>query len=222
MEATLLSGLLSSRSRIVVCPWGEPAPGPDHRFHGEGSVIRVCVAERGKTGCGIPCTGALHRFARLLSAGLHKPGFEREVGLLLAQILRLKGDGVVCSSQSIRLREAAAALIENEVGALVICGADGSVDGVFSERDLVSAVAQCGESAMEASVSIFLRAGFPTARPEDDVSLALHLMTDRRVRHLPVLHERKLVGLVSIGDLVKWRIAEADADADAMRAYIQH
>lgn len=142
--------------------------------------------------------------------------------MILAQILRLKGSGVVCSSRSIRLREAATALAGNKVGALVVRGSDGGVEGLFSERDLVNAVAQFGASVLEAPVHSFVSGCFSAVRPEDSVFRAMQLMTDRRVRHLPVISDRLLVGVVSIGDLVKWRIAEADADVDAMRAYIQH
>ncbi len=142
--------------------------------------------------------------------------------MILAQILRIKGSGVVCSSPSIRLREAAKALAGNKVGALVVRGTDGGVDGLFSERDLVSAIAQCGGIALDAPVSSFVSGCFSAVRPDESVFRAMQMMTQRRVRHLPVINERELVGVVSIGDLVKWRIAEADADVDAMRAYIQH
>lgn len=142
--------------------------------------------------------------------------------MILAQILRLKGDGVVCVSQSVLLREAVMTLDRSSVGALVLRTSEGAVAGVFSERDLVKALARHGSDALLEQVSTFVSHDVPLARPEDTVLGAMQLMTVRRVRHLPVVTGDVLEGVVSLGDLVKWRIAEADAEVDAIRSYIQH
>jgi CBS domain-containing protein len=113
-------------------------------------------------------------------------------------------------------------LDRSSVGALVLRTSEGAVAGVFSERDLVKALARHGSDALLEQVSTFVSHDVPLARPEDTVLGAMQLMTVRRVRHLPVVTGDVLEGVVSLGDLVKWRIAEADAEVDAIRSYIQH
>jgi CBS domain-containing protein len=92
--------------------------------------------------------------------------------------------------------------------------------GILSERDIVRAVARDGAAAMDAPVSSVMTAKVVTAAPSDRIDAALARMTDRRIRHLPVIQDGALVGFVSIGDLVKAQIDMALAEADAMRAYI--
>jgi CBS domain-containing protein len=98
--------------------------------------------------------------------------------------------------------------------------ADGAIIGVFSERDLVREIARRGAKALGDNVASAMSREVITAHPDETIDDCLGRMTDRRVRHLPVLQEVRLIGIVSIGDLVKHRIAAAEAESAAMQAYI--
>lgn len=141
--------------------------------------------------------------------------------MILANILRQKGGDVISVAETATLREAAVKLDELKVGAMVILGEAGSVIGVFSERDLARAIARKGAEAMTMSVADCMTRKVVTAHPMDTIDQAMNAMTDRRIRHLPVVDGGELLGVVSIGDLVKMRIAEADAEVNAIRSYIQ-
>ncbi|MEZ5939049.1 MAG: CBS domain-containing protein [Hyphomonadaceae bacterium] len=141
--------------------------------------------------------------------------------MILEQILREKGGSVYSVSENATLKEAAELLDSRKVGAMVILGESGKVIGVFSERDLVRAVARTGPDALSQRVADFMTRKVVTADPQETVDAAMERMTDRRIRHLPVVSGQQLKGVVSIGDLVKWRIAEARAEVDAIRSYIQ-
>lgn len=96
-----------------------------------------------------------------------------------------------------------------------------AVAGIFSERDVIRCLHEGGAAALERPIADVMTAPALVVTPDEQVIGALSLMTHRRVRHLPVAVEGHLVGFVSIGDLVKYRIDRIEADADAMRAYIQ-
>jgi CBS domain-containing protein len=97
---------------------------------------------------------------------------------------------------------------------------DGEVAGIISERDIVRGLAQEGAEALRRPVSAFMSRDVVFALPSETVDDLLTRMTDRRIRHLPVCEDRTLLGLVSIGDLVKTKIAESEAEAEHLRAYI--
>ena len=105
------------------------------------------------------------------------------------------------------------------MGALIVCDGD-QVVGVFSERDVVKAVAAEGPGALSRSVSDFMSADVVFAKPSETVEILMGRMTDRRIRHLPVLHDTRLAGVISIGDVVKCQIAEATHEAESLRSYI--
>lgn len=140
--------------------------------------------------------------------------------MLIAHVLREKGAAVHTLHADATLERAAQELFARRVGALVVLDADGAILGVFSERDLVREVAKRGASALGDTVAAAMSRDVVTARLDENVDEGLARMTDRRVRHLPVVEEVRLVGIVSIGDLVKHRIAAAEAEAAAMQAYI--
>jgi CBS domain-containing protein len=96
----------------------------------------------------------------------------------------------------------------------------GHVVGIVSERDIVRAVAERGAEALSTPVSAAMTATVVFAAPGETVDSLLGRMTDRRVRHLPVCHKDRLVGLVSIGDLVKSKISEVEAEAEGLKSYI--
>lgn len=140
--------------------------------------------------------------------------------MTIAAILNGKGHEVVSVSSASRVSEAVALLAERRIGALPVID-DAEVTGVFSERDVIYALAQDGAAALDRTVGSVMTAPPVTVAPQDAVLGALSLMTRRRIRHLPVIEEGRMIGLVSIGDLVKYRIERIEADAAAMRDYIQ-
>lgn len=139
---------------------------------------------------------------------------------MIASILAGKGTAVVSISPDTTLTEAARLLTERRIGAVAVVDPAGALAGILSERDIVRAVAAQGEAALTAPASSAMTAKVLTAEPGDRIDAALARMSDRRIRHLPVVQGGKLVGFVSIGDLVKAQIDMALAEADAMRAYI--
>jgi CBS domain-containing protein len=139
--------------------------------------------------------------------------------MLVSQILRRKGDTVFTTTPSETVGAVANLLNARRVGALVVLEAD-RVAGIVSERDLVRAVSEGGAAALGQPVSSCMTRDVLFAEPGETVDALLARMTDRRIRHLPVCRNERLVGLVSIGDLVKAKISEVEAEADDLKAYI--
>ena len=140
--------------------------------------------------------------------------------MTIAAILKTKGAEVVSLPPSATVAGAVALLAEKRIGALPVVEGD-AVVGVFSERDVVYCLAAKGAAALELSVGEVMTAPARTVSPNEPVLGALSLMTRRRIRHLPVIDGGRLVGFVSIGDLVKHRIDHIEREAEAMRSYIQ-
>ncbi|MCG8442509.1 MAG: CBS domain-containing protein [Caulobacterales bacterium] len=111
-------------------------------------------------------------------------------------------------------------LDEHKIGALVITGAGGELRGVVSERDIARAIARHGAAALDQSVDHIMTSKVVTAAPNDTIDVMMGCMTERRIRHLPVLEQGRLVGLVSIGDIVKAKIEAAEAENEAIKTYI--
>ena len=139
--------------------------------------------------------------------------------MLVSQILRSKGDTEFTIAPSEPIAAVAALLNSRRVGALVELDKD-AVAGIVSERDIVRAVAEGGASALGRPVSTVMTKDVLFAEPGETIDSLLGRMTDRRIRHLPVCQKDRLVGIVSIGDLVKWKISEVEAEADGLKAYI--
>jgi len=140
--------------------------------------------------------------------------------MLVSQILKDKGDLVFTASPQETVGAAAALLVSRRVGAMVIVDADDKVVGIVSERDVVRVVAEKGGTGLSAPLSSCMTREVLFAEPGETVDVLLERMTDRRVRHLPVVKDGRLVGIVSIGDLVKSKIAETEAEAQTLKAYI--
>jgi CBS domain-containing protein len=138
-----------------------------------------------------------------------------------ARILDDKGATVFTVRPTQSLQEAAAALTQYKVGAMIVTGADQEPVGVFSERDLARAVAQSGASALIEPVSSVMSTGLITAGPSDTVDTLLSLMTEKRVRHIIIMQGSDMQGVVSIGDVVKRKIAQTEAEAESLKAYIE-
>lgn len=141
--------------------------------------------------------------------------------MILEQILKEKGGQVFSVAESATLKEAADLLDSRKVGAMVILSEAGAVIGVISERDIVRNIARIGAAALKCTVGEVMTRNIVTARAHETLETAMDRMTDRRIRHLPVVESGRLLGVVSIGDLVKWRIAEAQSEVDAVRSFIQ-
>lgn len=140
--------------------------------------------------------------------------------MIIEQILNDKGREVISLRANNTLREAAKLLDERRIGAVVTLDADGGIVGVLSERDIVRQFARQGEASLDMNVASAMTRAVITISAEASVDEALQLMTDRRIRHLPVVRNNRLTGFVSIGDLVKWKIAETEAEAEAMKSYL--
>ena len=140
--------------------------------------------------------------------------------MLVSQILKNKGDLVFTASPNETVAAAAALLQSRHVGALVIVDDQDRVAGILSERDIVRVVAEKGGAGLSLPISSCMSSEVVFASPNETVHSLLERMTDRRIRHLPVLKDGRLAGLVSIGDLVKSKIAESEAEAENLKAYI--
>jgi CBS domain-containing protein len=140
--------------------------------------------------------------------------------MTIAKILGAKGGAITSISPEQTIQAAASILTKQRVGALMVLDQQGALVGILSERDIVRLCAEQGSPALGALVGEAMTKDVMTASPQDRIDSAMARMTDRRIRHLPVLEGATLIGIVSIGDLVKAKIDEALADADAMRAYI--
>lgn len=140
--------------------------------------------------------------------------------MTIATILKNKGDEVVQVSSSETMRNVVALLAERRIGAVPVVDGD-QVVGVFSERDVVQQIARHGAAILDAPVSQVMTSPAHTVEPGMSVLAALSLVTQRRHRHLPVLQAGRMVGFVSIGDLVKYRIDKIESEASALREYIQ-
>jgi len=132
-------------------------------------------------------------------------------------ILRNKGRSVTTIAPEARIATAVALLRRHAVGALVVSRDGAAVDGILSERDIVTALADHSAATLELTVADLMSRHVITCRREDSVADLAALMTDKRIRHLPVVDRGVLAGIVSIGDVVKHRIDEVEGEASSMR-----
>ncbi|MFA5990505.1 MAG: CBS domain-containing protein [Sphingomonas sp.] len=140
--------------------------------------------------------------------------------MTIAAILAAKGRDIVSISPNATVMDATTLLAQRRIGAVPVME-DGRVVGIFSERDVIHALDNHGVAALAQPVGDVMTSPAISVAPADAVMAALSLMSRRRIRHLPVESGGEVVGFVSIGDLVKYRIDRIEADASAMRDYIQ-
>ncbi|HEV2748027.1 MAG TPA: CBS domain-containing protein [Allosphingosinicella sp.] len=140
--------------------------------------------------------------------------------MTIGAILGGKGDEVVSVGCDTSVRDAIAKLAEHRIGAMPVLR-DAKVAGIMSERDVIHCLKTDGAAILDWKVERVMTAPAITVTREVSVLAALSMMTKRRVRHLPVVEGERVVGIVSIGDLVKYRIDRIEQEAEAMRAYIQ-
>ncbi len=136
-------------------------------------------------------------------------------------ILKTKGSKIVTIGPDESVAEAARTLKRERIGALVVSDDGQKVLGIVSERDIVSGLADPGmKNLLEIKVSKLMTSEVLTCNPEDSVQHCMSVMTERRVRHLPVVRDDKMVGLISIGDVVKNRLEELESEAGFLRNLI--
>jgi len=138
----------------------------------------------------------------------------------IAAILQNKGSEVLSVRGDTPVHEAVALLAERKIGALPVVE-DGRVRGIMSERDVIYCLRSDGAAMLDWTVDRIMTAPAITVTLDTEIMSALSLMTRRRIRHLPVVESEALIGLVSIGDLVKFRMDKIEAEAAAMLSYIQ-
>ena len=140
--------------------------------------------------------------------------------MTIASVLRDKGSAVETIAGDATLTEVVRRLGEKRIGALPVIDGD-RIAGIISERDVIYCLRQHGAEVLDWPVNRVMTSPAITADPDTDVPAALATMTQRRIRHLPIVEGGKIRGIVSIGDLVKYRMERIEAEADAMRSYIQ-
>ncbi|MEO6716643.1 MAG: CBS domain-containing protein [Novosphingobium sp.] len=140
--------------------------------------------------------------------------------MTVARLIEGRNGAVFCCEAATTVREAVAMLATKRIGALPVMAA-GQVAGIVSERDVIYQLQAQGPGVLDRPVGEVMTAPAVTVSPETEVLEALGLMTRRRMRHLPVVAGGAMVGFISIGDLVKYRIERIESEAEAMRVYIQ-
>jgi len=135
-------------------------------------------------------------------------------------VLHEKGREIISITSDATLSEAARLLARRRIGAVLVLGEDGSLAGILSERDVVRAVADESVAALARPVSGFMTRELTTCSEEDTIDGLMELMTHGRFRHVPVVSEGRLIGIISIGDVVKTRIEETVRETISLREYI--
>jgi CBS domain-containing protein len=140
--------------------------------------------------------------------------------MTIAAILKHKGNNVISIDPTMRVPEIAATLKQNRIGAVLVIDRADQILGIVSERDIVTSIAANGARTLDMTAGQLMTRAVHVAHPEMTVEEAMRKMTLGRIRHLPVLSNGELVGLVSIGDVVKSRIMRQEAEVDSLRTYI--
>lgn len=135
------------------------------------------------------------------------------------KILAKKGRNVVTILPEHMASDAAKLLTEHKIGVMVVCDPKGRIEGVLSERDLVNGIAKYGTAALVMPVRNLMTTAVITCKPDDIVKDIMQTMTNSRIRHLPVIEDGRLVGIVSIGDIVNSRLQETQIEVGVLRDY---
>ena len=139
----------------------------------------------------------------------------------VSEILERKGSRVVTVAPEDSVRHVVATLAENGFGAVVVSADGSSIDGIVSERDVVRQLGSDGEQVLEQTAGDIMTSPVKTCMPGDDVQGLMARMTEHRIRHLPVETDGALAGMISIGDVVKWRVTELERDMGHLENYIK-
>jgi len=143
----------------------------------------------------------------------------KETTMTVRAILDTKGHHVLSIEPKEKLSAAVKILGERKIGAVLVMS-NGGVEGILSERDIVRVLGERGASVLDEPVSEVMTRKVVSCRQRDTVSAIMEMMTDGKFRHLPVLEGDRVVGLISIGDIVKWRVQEYENEQEALRQYI--
>ena len=145
----------------------------------------------------------------------------RETAMTVKTILSAKGSEVITIAPTATLEEAIAVLARNRIGAVVVLGPEQRVIGILSERDIVRALSEHGASALKHPLAQTMTRIVVTCGECDTISEIMERMTRGRFRHVPVLEQDRLIGIISIGDVVKERLGEMEHESEQLRDYIQ-
>lgn len=144
------------------------------------------------------------------------------MGVPVSVLLRRKGDQVVSLNTDATVHDALARLAEENIGAVVITDQEGALAGILSERDIVRELATAKQDVLGGPVSRVMTAQVKTCSPTTNTDELMQVMTERRIRHVPVVEDgRKLVGVISIGDVVKWQLDELSMEAEELANYVR-
>jgi CBS domain-containing protein len=135
-------------------------------------------------------------------------------------ILSQKGRDVVTIAPTAQLSEAVKILAARRIGAVIVTGADTRVAGILSERDIVRSLGERGPAALDENVAAVMTRKVTTCSEADTISVIMERMTEGKFRHMPVVDQGRLVGVISIGDVVKFRVEEIERESNALREYI--
>lgn len=140
--------------------------------------------------------------------------------MYVSDILGNKGSAVITLAPSRTLSETAKLLTEKRIGAILVSGDGATIVGVISERDIVRAIARDGAAALDRVIADVMTHRVVTCRPDDTIEEVMKVMTVKRIRHLPVVDGDKIAGIVTIGDVVKSRLEETEAETQVLRDYV--
>ena len=140
--------------------------------------------------------------------------------MTVGNILHGKGHDVITARGATPLRDICTTLSEKGIGAILVTDAADHIEGIVSERDIVKTLAARGPAALDLPASSVMTTSVVTCTEDDAINDVMSKMTAGRFRHVPVLRDGKVVGLISIGDVVKHRIAQVEMEAEHMRTYI--
>lgn len=144
------------------------------------------------------------------------------MGVPVSVLLGRKASAIETLGPDATLREAAERMAARSIGSIVVTDDEGKLAGLLSERDIVRELAASGPTAIELAVSVAMVRDVDTCRPTTSTDHLMRVMTERRVRHVPVVDgEWQLVGLVSIGDVVKWQLEELSTETQQLQAYVR-
>ena len=141
--------------------------------------------------------------------------------MIVKSIIDAKGGDIITIEPTVNLGAAAKLLAECRIGAVVIVGADHRIVGILSERDIVRAISERGPAALEEQIAQVMTRKVATCTYDETIRSIMERMTAGKFRHVPVIEQGRLVGIVSIGDVVKYRIEEMEQESAALRDYIQ-
>jgi len=140
--------------------------------------------------------------------------------MTVAAILSGKGHETITAQSDALLSEICETLAKHKIGAVVVCNGDNEIEGIVSERDIVRVIGTQGPSALQLSVAGIMTKNVVTCTEDNNINEVMARMTQGRFRHMPVVKDGKLTGVISIGDVVKFKIAQVELEAEQMRSYI--